>query len=53
MTGHRAFAELSRTFSRARKTRVANKAAALETELAKAVATKTRPPKGGNPRRKP
>jgi transcriptional regulator with XRE-family HTH domain len=34
MTGHRPFRELTRSFTPARKTRVADKAAALETALA-------------------
>ena len=34
MTGHRAFGDLTKGFSRARKARVANKVAALETALA-------------------
>jgi len=50
---HRAFADLTRSFSRARKARVANKTAALETVLAKTLATKTRPPKRRDLQRKP
>jgi len=42
MSGHRPFSNLTKGFSRARKARVANKAAALETALALHELRKTR-----------